>query len=246
MAKSTVIPDVTTRAAAAATAPKGAPQSLQAGRAVLWAAILLVGAATLLPITAFASRELKTWSLVNADDATIRSELASVRAERASADWLETLAELGLEIEPQDAERAMRAAASATDKDPSRARAWALQAYLEYRRAKQVNPAVLEALSKSMAACPFCSEELVRWRFNFVLANWTAIPDDIRRNAFEQADILRWMGDNGEFLAEMRIKATQAGIPYDERRSAVNTPARTWDLAPLETRAAPTPAGNNG
>ena len=242
MAKSVVIQDVTARATAASAAPKGLPNSLLAGRAMLWTAVLLVGAATLIPIVAFSSRELKTWSLVHADEPAIRAEFAGAWPDRASAGWLETLAELGLQVEPQETERAMLAAARATARDPSRAGAWALQAYLETRRAKQVNAVALDALSKSMAACPLCSEELVRWRFNFVLANWAAIPDDIRRKAFEQADILRWMGDNGEFLAEMRIKATQAGIPFDEYRSAVNTPVRTWDLAPVENRAAPAAA----
>ena len=156
-----------------------------------------------------------------------------------AAAWLETLAELALQVEPQDTDHALMAAVRATRRDPSRAGAWALQAYLETRKAKQVNAAALDALSKSMAACPLCSQELIRWRFNFVLANWAAIPDGIRRQAFEHADILRWMGDNAQFLAEMRIKAQQAGIPYDEYRSAVDTPVRTWDLAPLETQTAP-------
>ncbi len=246
MTKTTAIPDVTARATAASTAPKGLPNSLLAGRAMLWTAVLLVAAATLLPITAFTSRELKTWSLINADDSVVRAELSGIWPDRPSAAWLEALAELGLQVDPQDDERALRAAAGATARDPSRAGAWALQAYLETRRAKQVNAAALEALAKSMDACPFCSEELIRWRFNFVLANWASIPDELRRRAFEHADILRWMGDNGEFLAGMRIKARQAGIPFDEYRSAVNTPARTWDLAPLEPQTIPLLQASDG
>ena len=243
MSKSTVIPDVTARATAASKPSKNLPNSLLAGRAMLWTAVLLVGAATLIPITVFASRELKTWALIQADETNIRTELAGIWPRRASGAWLETLAELAVQVDPQDADHALLAAVRATRRDPSRAGAWALQAYLETRKAKQVNAAALEALSNSMAACPLCSQELVRWRFNFVLANWTAIPDDIRRKAFEHADILRWMGVNGEFLAEMRIKAKQAGIPFDEYRSAVNTPVRTWDLEPVGTRTAPVSTG---
>jgi hypothetical protein len=244
MSKSAVISEVKARASAAAAPPRDVPQSLLAGRAMLWTAVLLIGAATLLPIAGFTSRELKTWSLVHADDQTVRTELSAAWPERASAAWLETLAELGLLVDPQEAERAMQAAVRATARDPSRAGAWALQAYLETRKARQVNPAALAALSKSMAACPLCSEDLIRWRFNFVLANWSAIPDDLRRKAFEHADILRWIGDNGEFLAEMRITAKQAGIPFDEYRSQVNTPVRTWDLEPLQaTSAIPANAG---
>jgi hypothetical protein len=212
-------------------------------RVMAWTTVLLVAAFTLVPVAGLASRELKTWSLVHADEPAIRAELASAWPDRASGAWLETLAELALQVDPQDTDHAMKAAVRATARDPSRAGAWALQAYLETRRAKQVNAAALEALSKSMAACPLCSQELVRWRFNFVLANWTVIPDEIRRKAFEHADVLRWMGDNGEFLAEMRIKANQAGIPFDEYRSAVSTPARTWDLEPVEIQTAPAAAG---
>jgi hypothetical protein len=238
MSKSTVIPEVTSRANAKTAPSESLPQSLLAGRAMLWTAVLLIGGGTLLPIAGFASRELKTWSLIHADSQTVRTELTGTWPDRPSAGWLETLAELGLQVDPQEAELAMQAAARATARDPSRAGAWALQAYLETKKAKQVNAAALEALSKSMAACPLCSEDLVRWRFNFVLANWASIPDDMRRKAFEHADILRWMGDNVEFLAEMRIKARQAGIPFDAYRSAVNTPVRTWDLAPVEAATA--------
>lgn len=249
MPASETTPDIVARKSAKksvrpSATSSGRSNTALAGRALVWLAVLLVGGATLMPIAGFAMRELKTLSLIQADDQTVRSELSDVWPERASAAWLETLAELGLQVEPQEAERAMQAAASATAKDPSRAGAWVLQAYLETRKAKQVNPAALEALSKSMTACPLCSEELIRWRLNFVLANWASIPDDVRRKAFEQADILRWMGDNGEFLAEMRIKAKQAGIPFDEYRSAVNTPVRTWDLEPVN--AAKTPPGNSG
>lgn len=81
-----------------------------------------------------------------------------------------------------------------------------------------------------MDACPLCSQELIAWRFNFVLANWTSIPDPLRRRAFEHADLLRWIGPNAEFLAEMRVKAKQNGIPFDEYRAAVATPVRTWDI----------------
>src|SRR5262249_19200884 len=116
--------------------------------------------------------------------------------------------------------------------DPSRAHAWARLAFLEYQGAQAATPKAVEAIDKSMAACPLCDGELVRWRFNFVLANWSSFPDPIRRKAFEQADMLRWAGStaDADFLAEMRAKALAAGIPYDAYRSAVNTPVRTLDI----------------
>ena len=83
-----------------------------------------------------------------------------------------------------------------------------------------------------MDACPLCNDEIIGWRFNFVLTNWASIPEALRGKAFEQADVLRWIGPNAEFLADMRVKALQNGIPFDAYRAAVNTPARTWDIGP--------------
>jgi hypothetical protein len=56
------------------------------------------------------------------------------------------------------------------------------------------------------------------------------MPEPMRRRAFEHADLLRWIGPNAEFLAEMRVKAKQNGIPFDDYRAAVETPVRTWDI----------------
>ena len=135
------------------------------------------------------------------------------------------------------------AASRATELDTSRAHAWAQLAHLETRRASgKVNEAALNALTRSMDACPLCSEDLISWRFNFVLTNWNAIPDPLRRRAFEQADMLRWVGQHSEFLAEMRVKARQNGIPFDAYRAAVKTPARTWDIDPSAIAKAEQPA----
>ena len=104
------------------------------------------------------------------------------------------------------------------------------------RAGGKVNQESLAALTRSMDACPLCDQELVAWRFNFVLANWTSIPDPLRRRSFEHADLLRWIGPNAEFLAEMRVKAIQSRIPFDEYRSAVDTPVRTWDITSEASR----------
>ena len=53
-----------------------------------------------------------------------------------------------------------------------------------------------------------------------------------RARAFEHADLLRWIGPNAEFLAEMRYKAGLKGIPFDAYRAQVKTPAPAWDIAP--------------
>lgn len=234
MAHATTTADVTTRSSAtpdAAPRPERSPVSL-AGRFVMWLAIMAAGVMALAPLTALVSREMDAWSLVNANEATIRAELAREWPRSMSASRLETLAELALQIDPPDTKAALEAAKRAVAADPSRAGAWAHLAWLEFDRAGSVNAAVLDALAKSMDACPLCSEDLIRWRFNFVLANWVAMPETLRRRAFDHADRLRWMGDNTEFLAETRLKAELAGIPYDTYRSEVDTPVRAWDLAP--------------
>jgi hypothetical protein len=237
--------DVTTRpsgAAAAEPKPDRSPPSL-AGRFLMWIAIMVAGIAALGPLANLVTREMDTWSLVFADDAAIKAELVREWPAEMSAARLETLAELALDLNPPDTAAAIKAAGRAVEADPSRAGAWAQLAYLEFSRTNSVNAAALEALARSMDACPLCSEQLVRWRFNFVLANWSAIPEALRRRAFEHADRLRWIGVNAEFLAEMRMKATLAGIPFDRYRSEVDTPVRSWDLAPLQATTEAREAG---
>jgi hypothetical protein len=95
-----------------------------------------------------------------------------------------------------------------------------------------------------MDACPLCSEDLIRWRFNFVLANWSAMPEAIRTRSFEHAEFLSWSGEHAEFLAEMRIKSDIAGIPFDTYRAAVKTPANSWILTPDAIGAVPEATGD--
>jgi hypothetical protein len=171
---------------------------------------------------------------MQANNLSVRNQLANVEKTAVSTDYLEALAELAVQPETENLEAAHAAAQAAVQADPSRAHAWALLAYLETRKAGKVTPAALKALTSSMDACPLCDQDLIRWRFNFVLANWSAISEETRRRAFDEADILRWTGQHSEFLAEMRLKALGAGVPFDEFRSAVATPVRIWDagLAP--------------
>jgi hypothetical protein len=204
-----------------------------AGNFTIWAGLVAGGIAALIPMTNFVREEIETWSLVHADDATVAQALERDWPHATSADQLEALSERSLHLPTPDLGSAYAAAQRATAIDPSRAFAWANLAWLETTRASgKVNQASLDALVKSMDACPLCSEELIRWRFNFVLANWTAMPEGVRRRAFEQADLLRWVGPNAEFLAEMRAKARASGIPFDAYRAAVNTPVRTFDIGP--------------
>lgn len=202
------------------------------GRVAYWIALIAGAALTTFAIARFAGQELEVWTLLQADDGSIKGELARNGVAGGSPAYLETLAELGVRPETRNHEAALAAARRAVEADPSRAGAWAQLAFLEYAKGNALTSAAIDALKRSMEACPVCSQDLVRWRFNFVLANWEGMPDEIRRKAFEQADILRWMGQNSEFLAEMRVKARLAGIPFDDYRAAVNTPFRSWDIGP--------------
>ncbi len=220
--------EATLRAAA-----KAQPKKIKIdGRTALWGGIILAGLATLFPIVNFAGKELETWTLLQAGDASVKADLAHGGPAGASPAYLEMLAELGVQDATRNTDAAYAAAQRAVKADPSRAGAWAELAWLDYSKAGKVTPAALDALEQSMDACPVCNQDLIRWRFNFVLANWRDVPDDLRRRAFEQADILRWVGQNREFLGEMRVKAELAGIPFEAYRSAVKTPVRGWDLAP--------------
>jgi hypothetical protein len=216
------------RSAAKAERAKTAP----AGPTAFWAALIAGSALTILAISRYAGQELEVWTLLQSDDAVIKAELARNGAPGANPLYLETLAEFGVRPETKNVEAAQDAARRSVEADPSRAGAWAQLAWLEYSKGSKVTPAALDALKRSMEACPVCSQDLVRWRFNFVLANWASVPDELRHKAFEHADILRWMGQNSEFLAEMRVKARLAGIPFDDYRAAVKTPFRSWDIGP--------------
>lgn len=216
------------RAQAKAKARRGGSGS--AGKATLWIALMAGAAVTILPIIRFAGQELEGFALLQASDSVVKAELARGGAPGANPHYLEMLAELGSQKATLNDEAGLALAQRVTRADPTRASAWAQLAWQEYRKGGSVTPASLDALRKSMTACPVCEQGLVRWRFNFVLANWDKVPEDVRKLAFEEADILRWVGQNREFLGDMRIKAIKAGIPFDAYRAAVNTPVRSFDL----------------
>lgn len=222
-----------TRAGASRTARKEAGRARRNGPAgvIIWAALPLLGVAALGPMLTLAEQESRTWMLLQKDNPGVAQAIQTSLSVPQTPDYLEILSELSLQLAKPDLGSAYAAAQAAVSVDPSRAHVWAQLAYLETQRAGgQVNAPAIAALTKSMDACPLCSQDLIAWRFNFVLANWKAIPDALRTRAFEQADLLRWNGPHAEFLAEMRVKARQAGIPFDAYRAAVKTHVRTWDI----------------
>ncbi len=216
---------------AAARAPKPpSPRSRTLGL-FIWIGVLALGAGAIAPMVSLVGDQARTLALLSADEADVSAALATEWSAGAPPDYLELLSERSLNLSKPDLGSAEAAARKAVEADPSRGHVWARLAWLESQKAEgRVNAAALDALTRSMDVCPLCSQELIAWRFNFVLANWNSVPDPIRRRAFEQADLLRWIGPNAEFLAEMRVKAKQHGIPFDEYRAAVDTPVRTWDI----------------
>lgn len=213
-----------------ARAAGSAPRPVTALQVALWALMLAVGGGTLAMIAQATSTRLSDQLLVQ--DGPIGEGIAAAVNRPGSPDYFETLAELAMDQAPADLASAKAAAEKAVALEPTRAHAWARLAYLDWLGAKRLTPAGLDALGKSFAACPLCDAGLIRWRFNFVLANWGQIPEPMRRQAFEGADLLRWAGgtQDADFVAEMRTKAESAGIPFDAYRRAVQTPVKSWDV----------------
>lgn len=225
-------PEVLRTATQASPAPKASTPAARAGGLAVWAAVMVTGVLAIPPMITLLKDEAATLSLLAAGDAEVMNALVTDWSAGAPPAWLEVLSERSLNLPKPDLASSEAAARAAVEADPSRAHVWARLAWLETQKiGGRVNDAALNALTKSMDACPLCSQELIAWRFNFVLANWTSIPDPLRRRAFAHADLLRWIGPNVEFLAEMRVKAKQNGIPFDEYRRDVETPVRTWDIS---------------
>ena len=202
-------------------------------RPAAWLALMALGVAAVAPMAWFAWERIDAWGLANASPAAQRAALTNDWSDSQSPDYLETIVEISLNQSISDEGAAYVAAKRVVELDPSRGFAWATLAYLDTRNAGgEVNEAALANLARSMDVCPLCDPALIRWRFNFVLAHWDYVPEALRKRAFEHADLLRWIGDNSEFLAEMRFKARLENIPFDAYRAAVDTPAPSWDITP--------------
>jgi hypothetical protein len=219
----------------AAEAPKAAARTRPPAQAyVLWGASMGLFALVLAPVGEAIARELSLQSVIATDQAAMDA-YRPVLPGLEPIDAFEAISEIALSGD--DLKLALENARKAVEADPGRAFVWARLAYLETEQAGQVNSAALNALGRSIDGCPLCDEELIRWRFSYVLANWPQIPEDLRHRTFETADILRWTGRNADFLAEMRIKSMAAGVPFDQYRAAVKSPVHTWELDYIEPPA---------
>ncbi len=199
-------------------------------RSTTWGVCLGVLVLAIVGVANVGLSRFKEVRLANASEVEARAALEQEWPEDASAEYFEVLSEQAQRLMPDDYELGYRAVRFAASKDAKRAYVWARFAYLEVARTGEVSQNVVAGIWKSMEACPLCDLALVRWRFSFVLEHWDDMPERVRRTAFEHADLLRWSGEDAEFLAEMRTKSKFAGIPYDEFRAQVETPVRTLDI----------------
>src|SRR5262245_3818690 len=94
------------------------------GRAAVWTAVMLIGAATLLPILRYAQQEMDVWGLLQGERSNVNHALNDW-LNSGSADYVETVSELSLDLPKPDAAIAYSAAKRATTIDSSRAYAWA-------------------------------------------------------------------------------------------------------------------------
>ncbi|MEZ5936989.1 MAG: hypothetical protein R3C52_02065 [Hyphomonadaceae bacterium] len=219
------VPDLLVRRGASASSATGAADAAAVSRRpIVWALSLLI---VLAAVSLIGREILRTYSVTmaqSASDAQAEKLLVQTPPVGAPAAYYQILSELAQRAAPNDPEAGLAAAKAAVERDPTLAHAWASIAYGAAAHAGGVDEEAATALENSMNLCPLCDTDLVAWRFEFVLANWDTIPERLRLKAFDQADILRWSGDHAEFLAEMRVKAEAAGIPYVAYLSQVDSP----------------------
>jgi len=109
--------------------------------------------------------------------------------------------------------------------------AWALHAFLETKIAGIFTDAAARSLRESVKICPLCNNQsLLQWRLQFVLHNWDEVPEDLKAEVFEGADLLRWWYQDYEFLSQQEKYAVVRNIPYLEYRARVDTPYRPEEI----------------
>ena len=155
---------------------------------------------------------------------TAERMLVSPRVEH-SAEWIETAKTLASQSARHDA-LAINVLEKALEADASHPDAWALLSFLHTRRAGRFTEGSGRALQTSFDLCGYCSADLLRWRFTYVLRHWSDVSEASRLAAFSGADFLRWWYLEYEFLEEVRAQADANGIPFDAYRKKVGTHVR--------------------
>lgn len=152
------------------------------------------------------------------------SLLVSTRVGQSN-EWIETAKTLASQSSRHDA-LAINVLETALEADTSHPDAWALLSFLQTRRAGRFTEASEQALRTSFELCGYCSADLMRWRFTYVLRHWPDVSEESRMAAFSGADFLRWWHLEYEFLNEVRAQAIANGIPFDAYRKKVGTHVR--------------------
>ncbi|MEO1070700.1 MAG: hypothetical protein AAFX32_04010 [Pseudomonadota bacterium] len=148
---------------------------------------------------------------------------------QVSEEWVATARELYSEI-PEQSALATSLLERALVETPGDYESWAYLAFLKRQEPTGFTPEIDADLQRSFEACPYCKKSLLRWRFTFVLANWEATSEQTRLYAFSGADFLRWWHLDYDYLEEVRLAAIARGIPFDEYRRKIDTPARPNEI----------------
>ncbi|MBU6319689.1 MAG: hypothetical protein KGS00_08555 [Alphaproteobacteria bacterium] len=187
-----------------------------------WAVLLVMLFIALLGNLAATGRAFATHKIVTAEGRSALDILSRPMPRGASADAYEAYSELVLAADPLATDLAALASEQVLERDSARPFVWARLAYSLSQSAtaggEPLPDRAVEALGRSMELCPVCSPDLVRWRFSFVLAHWSDIPDSLRRQAFRDSELLRRSGEDAEFFADLRAMARREGIPFDAYR----------------------------
>ena len=144
-------------------------------------------------------------------------------------EWVATARAL-YTAQPDQSTLAMSLIDRALIETPNDYETWAFLAFLKRQGPAGFTSEVDSDLQRSFEACPYCKKSLLRWRFTFVLANWEATSEETRLHAFSGADFLRWWHLDYDYLEEVRLAAIARGIPFDEYRRKIDTPARPNEI----------------
>jgi len=195
----------------------------------LAAAIILIGLAF------YCGYSLQEQAAVEGYPGLTKDQMAAeadkmVESAAGTPDQKISLAEALIQSDPSKDAVALYLLRSALEDDPKRPFALALIAFSQSRLAETFTPDAEAALRESIAICPFCNRDLLKWRLEYVLANWIDVPDDLRLQVFEGADFLRWWHLEYDYLKRTRNLAEAEGIPFAFYQKRIDTPVRPNEI----------------
>lgn len=168
---------------------------------------VLVLAVSALSMCSFTGDALRTYRLSTASDETVQAILADAKQPTRSSAYHEQLAERASGLETPDTFSAQENILKALAISSNSPYAWAHLAYLRTVRAGNVTSGAVEALGQSIRRCLYCDNELIRWRLEYMLANWDELPDGFQVHARQHADILKADPLQHSYLRDIIIRA---------------------------------------